>query len=116
MQARPLVIRFRVIRHGHPFARADRDRVPVVSAPSPDRGPLRHRPGKLGGPERTRTSDLRFRKPLLYPAELRDHKGFFTPKRLLLPFCYPTGLIIALANAASTRATASSCIPGITWL
>jgi hypothetical protein len=25
-----------------------------------------------GGPERTRTSDLRFRKPLLYPAELRD--------------------------------------------
>jgi hypothetical protein len=28
---------------------------------------------ELGGPERTRTSDLRFRKPLLYPAELRDH-------------------------------------------
>jgi hypothetical protein len=27
---------------------------------------------KIGGPERTRTSDLRFRKPLLYPAELRD--------------------------------------------
>jgi hypothetical protein len=27
----------------------------------------------LGGPERSRTSDLRFRKPLLYPAELRDH-------------------------------------------
>jgi hypothetical protein len=27
---------------------------------------------QLGGPERTRTSDLRFRKPLLYPAELRD--------------------------------------------
>jgi hypothetical protein len=26
----------------------------------------------VGGPERTRTSDLRFRKPLLYPAELRD--------------------------------------------
>ena len=25
-----------------------------------------------GGPERIRTSDLRFRKPLLYPAELRD--------------------------------------------
>jgi hypothetical protein len=25
-----------------------------------------------GGPERSRTSDLRFRKPLLYPAELRD--------------------------------------------
>ena len=27
----------------------------------------------IGGPERTRTSDLRFRKPLLYPAELRGH-------------------------------------------
>jgi hypothetical protein len=26
-----------------------------------------------GDPERTRTSDLRFRKPLLYPTELRDH-------------------------------------------
>jgi hypothetical protein len=26
-----------------------------------------------GGPGKTRTSDLRFRKPLLYPAELRDH-------------------------------------------
>ena len=25
-----------------------------------------------GGPGKTRTSDLRFRKPLLYPAELRD--------------------------------------------
>ena len=29
-------------------------------------------PKNFGGPERTRTSDLRFRKPLLYPAELRD--------------------------------------------
>src|SRR2546421_7361418 len=28
-----------------------------------------------GGPERTRTSDLRFRKPLLYPAELRDRRA-----------------------------------------
>ena len=26
-----------------------------------------------GDPGKTRTSDLRFRKPLLYPAELRDH-------------------------------------------
>jgi hypothetical protein len=26
-----------------------------------------------GGPEGIRTPDLRFRKPLLYPAELRDH-------------------------------------------
>src|ERR1043166_7684021 len=28
-----------------------------------------------GGPDRTRTCDLRFRKPLLYPAELRDRTG-----------------------------------------
>ena len=27
----------------------------------------------LGDPERIRTSDTRFRKPLLYPAELLDH-------------------------------------------
>ena len=26
-----------------------------------------------GDPGKTRTSDLRFRKPSLYPAELRDH-------------------------------------------
>src|SRR5579863_2714024 len=26
----------------------------------------------VGGPGKTRTCDLRFRKPLLYPAELRD--------------------------------------------
>lgn len=26
----------------------------------------------FGGPGKTRTCDLRFRKPLLYPAELRD--------------------------------------------
>src|SRR5580700_10393110 len=26
----------------------------------------------IGGPGKTRTCDLRFRKPLLYPAELRD--------------------------------------------
>ena len=30
------------------------------------------RRGWRGGPGKTRTSDLRFRKPLLYPAELRD--------------------------------------------
>src|SRR5580700_8028419 len=28
-----------------------------------------------GGPDRTRTCDLRFRKPLLYPAELRDREA-----------------------------------------
>jgi hypothetical protein len=36
--------------------------------------------------------------------------------RPLLPFCYPSVLPTAAPNAASMRATASSCIPGITWL
>ena len=35
-----------------------------------------------GGPERTRTSDLRFRKPLLYPVELRDHPAIGNRRRL----------------------------------
>src|SRR6187549_4181001 len=44
-----------------------------------------------GGPERTRTSDLRFRKPLLYPAELRDQEEnvAFTHPRRTLPFAAP---------------------------
>src|ERR1700730_12815754 len=35
----------------------------------------------LGGPDRTRTCDLRFRKPLLYPAELRDRPAFLVANR-----------------------------------
>src|SRR5437660_12671166 len=34
-----------------------------------------------GGPDRTRTCDLRFRKPLLYPAELRDRLAFLVANR-----------------------------------
>ena len=34
----------------------------------------------LGGPERIRTSDLRFRKPLLYPTELRDQLTNFVSR------------------------------------
>ena len=46
-----------------------------------------------GGPDRTRTCDLRFRKPLLYPAELRDQvvdiarKQPFNASRILV-VCY----------------------------
>src|SRR5688572_6231750 len=36
------------------------------------------RANRFGGPGRTRTCDLRFRKPLLYPAELRSRSR--TPK------------------------------------
>ena len=39
----------------------------------------------FGGPERTRTSDLRFRKPLLYPAELRDLPIKFNNLPILAP-------------------------------
>jgi hypothetical protein len=40
---------------------------------------------RTGGPGKTRTSDLRFRKPLLYPAELRDHLANVQP--MYIPFC-----------------------------
>src|ERR1700733_11626794 len=40
----------------------------------PDLPPVARRNGV---PERIRTSDLRFRKPLLYPAELRGRGGAF---------------------------------------
>jgi hypothetical protein len=40
----------------------------AVSFPADDR-----KNAVLNTPERTRTSDLRFRKPMLYPAELRAH-------------------------------------------
>jgi hypothetical protein len=33
--------------------------------------------GKGGTPGRIRTCDLRIRSPLLYPAELQAHKGWF---------------------------------------
>ena len=38
-----------------------------------------------GGPGKTRTCDLRFRKPLLYPAELRDRLRNFVPRYFLGP-------------------------------
>ena len=34
-------------------------------------------PFNNGTPERIRTSDPRYRKPILYPAELRAHKFIF---------------------------------------
>jgi hypothetical protein len=49
-------------------------------APDAHRDPSSHAarvtPSIGGGPGKTRTSDLRFRKPLLYPAELRDQCQF----------------------------------------
>src|SRR5881396_2378990 len=39
----------------------------------------------FGGPDRTRTCDLRFRKPLLYPAELRDRCQFISYGSVRLP-------------------------------
>ena len=46
-------------RRGLPIASRLRTRIPVVTTGFPD------------APERIRTSDLRFRRPTLYPAELR---------------------------------------------
>jgi hypothetical protein len=49
----------------------------------------------IGGPERSRTSDLRFRKPLLYPAELRDRTHiadlFENAFEMMLRFCSTIG-------------------------
>ena len=59
---------------------------------------------RTGGPERTRTSDLRFRKPLLYPAELRDHAIENIPFEL-------RRMSMAIRSAASTRPAASGRIP-----
>ena len=52
----------------------------------------------IGGPERTRTSDLRFRKPLLYPTELRDHKGFFCSRAAFATILLPKGLAYRVAE------------------
>src|SRR4051812_39185773 len=38
-------------------------------------------PVSSGDPGKTRTCDLRFRKPLLYPAELRDHISSIPERR-----------------------------------
>jgi hypothetical protein len=84
----------------------------------------------IGGPDRTRTCDLRFRKPLLYPAELRDQVldnfekfdlGRFCKYGCLLPFCYPIVFArrrwsSASLSARSTLFAAASCMPGNTWL
>src|SRR5690554_3146274 len=44
---------------------------PLGAAPAAGRGGESNRPGLRGAPGRTRTSDTRFRKPVLYPSELR---------------------------------------------
>ena len=63
----------------------------------------------IGGPERTRTSDLRFRKPLLYPAELRDHEENVAsrhPSRTL-PFAAPA-FVYEIPPQLQDRTTVSS--------
>ncbi len=44
---------------------------------------------RIGAPETTRTSDTRFRKPVLYPTELRGHlkvRAIITPSTLSCQF------------------------------
>lgn len=74
-----------------------------------------------GGPGRTRTSDLRFRKPLLCPAELRDQVCDFiaifnsrsnSTSSPLLPPCYHFFSETAAANAAALGAQFRSDIEG----
>ena len=58
-----------------------------------------------GGPDRTRTCDLRFRKPLLYPAELRD-------RVVVSVACVPVGLLASPSMEAPPSRAAP--IPFIT--
>src|SRR5712691_3808240 len=72
--------RFDSVGASFPWAAADAStngsaRSPAVRPSARER--RTSKPGLFGGPERTRTSDLRFRKPLLYPAELRDRANAF---------------------------------------
>jgi hypothetical protein len=82
-----------------------------------------------GGPERTRTSDLRFRKPLLYPAELRDQiidildsSTVSRVAQLALATHFATEpayfgfaeRFIAGCNSASSLSVASLCIVSVT--
>ena len=54
-----------------------------------------------GGPGKTRTSDLRFRKPLLYPAELRDQSTKFASTRMCAgePISYSIAAAVAVQAA-----------------
>src|SRR6266545_7056664 len=54
-----------------------------VTLPHPGRAQNSSCSDLYGGPDRTRTCDLRFRKPLLYPAELRDRLKNFVSGYLL---------------------------------
>ena len=51
---------------------------PRLAAPDPKSGASANSatPAKSGTPGRIRTCDLRLRRPLLYPAELRAHIDF----------------------------------------
>src|SRR5262249_8057822 len=62
-----------------------------------------------GGPGRTRTSDLRFRKPLLCPAELRDRieiVGFFQRDERFVSFSSPRPQLKEYRAASATATLA----------
>src|SRR6516165_5022493 len=82
-----------------------------------------------GGPDRIRTCDLRFRKPLLYPAELRDHvigsQALFclasiaqtvnaTEFATEAAHFAPADRVIAVRKSASSLSAASLCIVSVT--
>src|SRR6516162_6362267 len=94
--------------------------------------PLHHRNFEeigRGGPDRTRTCDLRFRKPLLYPAELRDHVIGSQALICLAAIAQmvnstefateaahfaPADRVIAVRKSASSLSAASLCIVSVT--
>ena len=92
-------------------------RLPVDASPARSGVALHPR---CGGPDRSRTCDLRFRKPLLYPAELRDrafeinrlHRCTPFQIRALQSHCYlSTSSHVFLGPCGSHRQSAKCRLP-----
>jgi hypothetical protein len=63
----------------------------------------RHSRAKAGDPGLIRTADLRFRKPMLYPSELRGHVLDFTRSAQKMAYC--SGLLGGRSLGDRPRAT-----------
>src|SRR5271154_5528243 len=71
---------------------------------------------KAGGPGKTRTSDLRFRKPLLYPAELRDREASCCVHASARQFRNLGGIAKAASSARAPAVARAGLWPGFVSL
>ena len=97
--------RYAHLAPGHLAEKAARTVGPVPpDAPTPPETEARKAPESLGAPGRIRTSDLQLRKPLLYPAELRERaQTFSTRPPAVNPSTSWARDVGGLAAASSTR-------------